>query len=125
VRHTRHYSVDEANALCDWIAGEIHAIRAARRHLREPAANAALERAAQHEGGGFAGPDVAADTISIYVRTSRLAVMDIVMRDLDRGLVDFPSLRGGQEVYLCWTLGEPSVGFWHDLDAGAAGRREL
>jgi hypothetical protein len=49
----------------------------------------------------------------------------IVLRDLDRGLIDFPSLRDGSEVYLCWIEGETDIGFWHELDAGFTGRRPL
>ena len=41
------------------------------------------------------------------------------------GLCDFPSLRQGREIYLCWRLGEPSVGHWHELETGFAGRRPL
>lgn len=41
------------------------------------------------------------------------------------GLCDFPSLRDGREVYLCWRLGEPKVAFWHELSAGVAGRQSL
>ena len=44
-----------------------------------------------------------------------------MLRDLDRGLVDFPSLRDGREVYLCWVDGEPDIEYWHDLDAGLLG----
>jgi hypothetical protein len=49
----------------------------------------------------------------------------IVLRDLDRGLVDFPSLRDGREIFLCWQEGEDEVAFWHEVDAGFAGRRPL
>ncbi len=48
-----------------------------------------------------------------------------VVKDLDVGLVDFPSLRRGEEVYLCWKLGEESVAYWHGLDEGFAGRKPL
>lgn len=41
------------------------------------------------------------------------------------GLVDFPAMQEGREVYLCWKLGEPEVMFWHELDAGFAGRQHL
>jgi len=47
------------------------------------------------------------------------------IKDIDQGLVDFPSLREGREVYLCWRLGEPEVAFWHEPDAGFGGRRPL
>ncbi len=48
-----------------------------------------------------------------------------VVKDLDVGLVDFPSLRRGEEVYLCWKLGEERVAYWHGLEEGFAGRKPL
>jgi hypothetical protein len=48
-----------------------------------------------------------------------------VVKDLDQGLVDFPTLRDGQEVYLCWKLGEEHIGYWHGLTEGFAGRKPL
>jgi hypothetical protein len=48
-----------------------------------------------------------------------------VVKDLDEGLVDFPSMREGREVYLCWKLGEERIGFWHGIDEGFAGRKPL
>ncbi|HEY6290706.1 MAG TPA: DUF2203 domain-containing protein [Terriglobia bacterium] len=48
-----------------------------------------------------------------------------VVKDLDEGLVDFPTLREGREVYLCWKLGEERIGYWHGLDEGFAGRKPL
>ena len=47
------------------------------------------------------------------------------IKDIEQGLVDFPSLREGREVYLCWRLGEQEVAFWHELDAGFSGRQPL
>jgi hypothetical protein len=49
----------------------------------------------------------------------------IVLRDIDRGLVDFPALIDGREVLLCWELGEDEVAHWHDLDTGFDGREPL
>jgi len=48
-----------------------------------------------------------------------------VVKDLDEGLVDFPSMRDGREVYLCWKLGEEHIGYWHGMDEGFAGRKPL
>ena len=48
-----------------------------------------------------------------------------LVKDLDTGLVDFPSLRGGEKVYLCWKLGEERIGYWHGLEEGFAGRKPL
>jgi hypothetical protein len=49
----------------------------------------------------------------------------IVLRDIATGLVDFPALIAGRQVWLCWRLGEPTVAWWHDLERGFAGRRPL
>jgi hypothetical protein len=54
-----------------------------------------------------------------------LEARGVVLRDLDMGLVDFPSVAGHAEVYLCWRLGEASIGFWHGLGEGFAGRKPL
>ncbi len=48
-----------------------------------------------------------------------------VVKDLDIGLVDFPTLFHGREVYLCWKLGEPSIAFWHGTDEGFAGSKPI
>ena len=48
-----------------------------------------------------------------------------VLKDPERGLIDFLSLRSGREIYLCWYLGEERINFWHDLEAGFAGRQPL
>jgi hypothetical protein len=48
-----------------------------------------------------------------------------VLKDPERGLIDFLSLRNGREIYLCWYLGEERINFWHDLEAGFAGRQPL
>jgi hypothetical protein len=47
------------------------------------------------------------------------------VKDADEGLIDFPALRGGEEILLCWRLGEDEIAFWHDLEQGFAGRRPL
>jgi hypothetical protein len=54
-----------------------------------------------------------------------LAQLGIELKDHSIGLVDFPGVVGGREVYLCWRVGEPAVQYWHDKDAGFAGRRPL
>jgi hypothetical protein len=48
-----------------------------------------------------------------------------VVKDLDLGLVDFPALHRGTEVYLCWRFGEQDIAFWHPIDEGFAGRRPI
>ncbi len=55
----------------------------------------------------------------------QLVEWGIELKDLATGLVDFPALRDGREIYLCWRLGELTVGYWHELDTGVAGRTPL
>ncbi len=56
---------------------------------------------------------------------NELHSFDCRLKDLELGVVDFPALREGRKVYLCWQYGEPEVAFWHDIDAGFAGRQAL
>jgi hypothetical protein len=55
----------------------------------------------------------------------RAEELDIQLKDRRLGLVDFPSEMNGRHILLCWRLGEPEVQFWHELDAGYAGRQPL
>lgn len=55
----------------------------------------------------------------------QLVDWDISLRDIATGLVDFPALANGRQIWLCWRLGEPEIGWWHELEAGFAGRRPL
>ena len=66
-----------------------------------------------------------ADLIELQAAVAAFDERDILLRDLDRGLIDFPSIRDGREVYLCWIDGEDDIGYWHELDAGYGGRQEL
>ena len=50
---------------------------------------------------------------------------EIQLKDPDRGLVDFPAIVDGKEVFFCWERDEEDIEFWHDLDAGYAGRERL
>ena len=56
---------------------------------------------------------------------TRINDLGCEIKDIEQGLVDFPSLREGREVYLCWRLGEEEIAFWHELDAGFGGRQPL
>jgi hypothetical protein len=56
---------------------------------------------------------------------ARIDALGITLRDIERGLIDFPALSGGRPVWLCWQLGEDDVAFWHELDTGFGSRRPL
>lgn len=69
--------------------------------------------------------DMARLVNSLNDALTRISAMGVEVKDIDMGLVDFPSLRGDRIVYLCWTVDEPEIAFWHELDAGIAGRQPL
>ena len=56
---------------------------------------------------------------------ARIHEVGALVKDLDDGLVDFPATRDGEDVLLCWRLGEDEIGFWHGLDEGFSGRKPL
>ena len=83
-------------------------------------------------GGGLTPPDVSAVAAEVQEASTELVgVVDelqglgVLVKDLDRGLVDFPCVHRGHELLLCWELGEDEVAFWHGADEGYAGRRPL
>ena len=127
MRHTRHYTVEQANATLAWAGSRIQRLRDARLTLRSLGGDASkhLEALDPQTGGAYPTRELAAPLVSFSLALSELEALDIVVRDVDRGLIDFPALRDGDEVYLCWVFGEPEVAFWHGLDAGFAGRQPL
>jgi len=121
----RHYTREEATALLPqirvWLAGLTD--------LRDR-----LTRFDQRLASLLsAGDDIGGETVNGWLRAmgefrSTLAEFEtrqILVKDLDRGLIDFPSLVGGREVFLCWEQGEEDVEFWHELDGGFTGREPL
>jgi hypothetical protein len=125
VRHERHYSLEEANAALEWVGDALVRLREAREGLGDEEAREALAEAGPQNGGGSPGRVVSEAFIELRDALTRLQEAEIVLRDLDRGLVDFPSLRDGREVYLCWLEHETEIGHWHDLEAGFDGRQPL
>jgi hypothetical protein len=125
VRHDRHYTVLQANAAIDWVRERIDRMRAAREQLGDEEARAALTDAAPTNGGGEPGVVVSEAFIDLRDALTELQGIDVVLRDLDRGLLDFPAVRDGREVYLCLEDGEDEIGFWHDVETGYGGRQPL
>ena len=91
-----------------------------------PRLHEALASAAPANGGGDAGPRGRRGVPRGPRRCSPSSPeLGIVVRDIDRGLIDFPAIVDGREVYLCWQLGEDEIAFWHDLESGFGGRQPL
>jgi hypothetical protein len=125
VIHERHYTLEEASELLPRVVELIGQLRSARDRLGDREAREALSEAGPTNGGGEPGRTVSEAFVELRDAVAELQGLEIVLRDLDRGLLDFPSLREGREVYLCWQDGEDAIRFWHDPEAGFAGRRPL
>jgi len=122
---SKHYTRDEARKLLpqitEWLA-ELRGSRDLLTHFDDQLGKAL----------GL-GDDLGGDMVNAYVRTlgkvretlQRFRNREIQIKDLDRGLIDFPADVGGREVFLCWESGEEDIEFWHDLDTGYAGRERL
>jgi hypothetical protein len=129
-RRPRLFTVDEADALLP----EITPILIALRELKEQldAVNAALDRltpAMRGNGHGVEALTLERQmgdlTARIVPGLQEIAARGIAIKDLNQGLIDFPHARDGRIVYLCWRLGEDRIAYWHDIDAGFAGRRPI
>jgi hypothetical protein len=126
VIHERHFTVEEANSLLGRIEPMLRSLREARDRLTDAEAHEALAGAAPGNGGGDPGRNVGEAFLEVRGLLFELQELGIVVRDIDRGLIDFPAILDGREVYLCWELDEPQqIAFWHDLEAGYGGRQPL
>lgn len=124
-RFDKHYTREEARALLPQVRQWLERLN----RLRQD-----LDRFDKRVSGMTGqGNDVGGETVNKWIRT--LADMQdvlvefqrrrIFIKDLSRGLVDFPAIIGGKEAFLCWELEEDDIEFWHDLDAGYGGRERL
>jgi hypothetical protein len=128
MRHGRHYTLEQASAAMAWVAERVAWVRNAHAQLVAlgPQTAEAIASLDQNSGGSYPGRAVARPLVELSRAVGELEAVDIVLRDFDRGLVDFPALRDGEEIYLCWLVDdEQEIGFWHWPDAGFAGRRAL
>jgi hypothetical protein len=123
--HRHHYSVEQANAALPAVGRTVRRVRDARRRLLAGGYDADFTLHCEQTGGGWPGREHSEAALEVALGFRLLEALDVVVRDLERGLIDFPSLRDGREVYLCWLLDEPEVGHWHTLETGFAGRRPL
>lgn len=124
--HDRHYTIEQAEELLPALEALLERLREARDKLTDEEAREALSGAAPGNGGGEPGRQVGEAFLEVRSLLGQLERLEIVLRDIDGGLIDFPHLREGEEVYLCWRLGEGhEIAWWHRPDDGFAGREPL
>ena len=129
----RHFTPEEANERLAEVRPVAEELVAHRRAMGAAAAEQArLVTRIAGNGGDFDPQEpreleerfeTAATAVAGCV--DRLEQLGVLVKDLDSGLVDFPALRHGEEVFLCWQVGEDEVAFWHGVEEGFAGRKPL
>lgn len=122
------FTIQEANALLPSVRVILAKIQRAHRRLAEYRDEARKAAEAAEQGGGGIADGVAYAVVltDLTSQMSELDTLGVQLKDFERGLVDFPSLRDGRVVLLCWQLGEgDELEWWHDVDAGFAGRTPL
>ena len=120
------FTVEEANSLLPGLREILEEIWLHRDALREKAPHLEpILRAAGANGGGRVGSEYGVEAYNLYLAVERIRELGVVLKDLDVGLLDFPHEREGRVVFLCWHLPEERVGYWHEIEAGYAGRQPL
>ena len=121
----KHYELEEAKALIPKINDWITKLWSFRTEIQTNATRLQSLTQAQMDRGGEIVNKWARALVSYNSLLREFQNREIFIKDLDRGLVDFPSLRGGREIFLCWQMGEDDIEFWHHLDSGFTGREKL
>jgi len=122
----RFFTLDEARQilprireLMDQMTGMIGTLEEAKQHVKD------LAQKGEMNTGSSVGTRYIEGLARISECVAAIQETGCIVKSIDEGLVDFPHLREGREVYLCWKTGEPDIGYWHEVDAGFAGRTPL
>src|SRR3954453_15808957 len=125
MQHQRHDSLVEANAALPGVGALLERLRAARERLSDTEAREAVSEAATTNGGGEPGRTVSEAFLALRDGLVELREREVVLRDLERGLVDFAALREARETSLCRGAGKDEITFWHGPDTGSAAPKPL
>lgn len=121
------FTVEEANALLPKLGPMLESIRDHYTEINSMRDEARAAAGASDFGGGMAGGTGYVNALyRVGKLTTEIHELGVEMKDYERGLIDFPSMRSGRVVLLCWQLGEgDEIAWWHEPEAGFAGRQPL
>ncbi len=122
----KHFTIGEARALLPELRRILRDAHARRKRVRR--ADEKLGELLRDTGADIGGRPVAdllMDLQQMNAQLGRIQQLGVQVKDFDRGLLDFPHIRDGREVFLCWELDEDDIDFWHDIDSGYSGRERL
>jgi hypothetical protein len=122
----RYFTLREANETLDLIRPLMEEVQQIRKIIlqKQPEAWPALQRSAGN-GGNRALSSLVQEFEKFDELIHRIQAMDVLIKDINLGLLDFPALKDGREVYLCWQYGEGEIAFWHEVEEGFAGRQPI
>jgi len=122
----RLFTVEEANTLIPKLKELLDDLAVHRDALREKAPHLEpILQAASANGGGREGSEYGVEAYRLYLAIAHIRELGVILKDLDMGLLDFPHEREGRVVFLCWHPPEEQVEYWHEIEAGYAGRQPL
>ena len=124
--HGRLFSLSEATALIPHLVTHLTKAKEGKAvllHTRDEIKKASAN--APYDGGSPEGPRYIKALEEIYESLNGIHEMGVIVKDLETGLCDFPCLLEGRVVYLCWKLGEDTIGWWHEIEDGYNGRQSL
>jgi len=121
-----YFTLQEANETLKEIRPLMEEVQRIRRKIlqNQPEAWPAMERSAGN-GGNRALSNMVQDFEKFDALIHRIQELAVLIKDINLGLLDFPALKDGREVYLCWQYGEGEIAFWHEVEAGFAGRQPI
>jgi hypothetical protein len=123
---SKYFTLQQANEALETIRPWMDEIQTIRQRIlvHQPEIWRVMEKSA-----GNGGNPTLSRIVTTFDRLDELihSVQDtgVIIKDINTGLLDFPAMRDGHEVYLCWKHGEGEIAFWHEIDAGFAGRRSI
>ena len=121
-----YFTLEEANIVLQAIRPLMDEVQTIHQEIiaRKPEIWPAIRRSAGN-GGNPALSKLAQSFDRLDELLHQIQATGALVKDIDTGLVDFPALRAGQEVYLCWKYGEEKIEYWHEIEAGFAGRQSI
>ncbi len=121
-----YFTLEQANAALKLLRPLVRSVMEQYQELITRQAGTMRGLQASGGNGGNQEASQAAFILSeIEALVSQIQATGALVKDLETGLLDFPAWRDGREVYLCWRYGEETVAYWHEVDAGFAGRKPL
>jgi hypothetical protein len=123
---SKYFTLQEANAALFQIRPLMDELQVIRKKLlaKQPEVWPVVERSAGN-GGSQATSKLVKEFERIDTLVHQIQATGALFKDINLGLLDFPALKHGREVYLCWKYGEEEIAYWHEIEAGYAGRQSI